>query len=91
MENKNNVTIYAFINTLWKFIKHTEIPAQNDDDAWDKVVADATDLTREYKTSDPLHVLFRMWTVAYLDYMNSISKGVPTLMQEANEMKEQVI
>lgn len=86
----NNRSIYNFINSLWKFIKHTEIPAQNDNDAWDKVVDDATELTKEYQTSDPLHRLFRTWVMAYLDYMSSISKGVPTLMQEANKVKAEI-
>ena len=83
----NNKTIFGFLNNLWKFIKSTEIPTQTDIDGWDKVVADATDLTHEYQTSDPLHVMFRVWTVAALQYMSDISKGVPTLMQEANEVK----
>ena len=83
----NNRNIYNFINQLWKFIKHTEIPTQADTEAWDKVVDDATELTKEYQTSDPLHVMFRVWTVAALQYMSDISKGVPTLMQEANEAK----
>ena len=83
----NKKVIFDFINSLWKFIKHTEIPAQADQEAWDKVVDDATNLTHEYQTSDPLHVMFRVWTVAALQYMSDISKGVPTLMQEANEAK----
>ena len=82
--------IYKFVCDMWTFIRTHDIPPQNDDSAWDKIVEDATDLTREYKTSDPLHVLFRMWTVAYLDYMNSISKGVPTLMQECNQVKDKI-
>ena len=83
--------IYKFINALWKFIKNTEIPANNDNEAWDEVVDKATLLTSEYKTSDPRDRLFRTWVIAYLDYMSAISKGVPTLMQEANEMKKQVM
>ncbi len=86
----NNRSIYNFINSLWKFIKHTEIPAQNDAEAWDKVVDEATEVTKDYQTSDPMHVLFRMWMIAYLDYMSSISKGVPTLMQEANKVKAEI-
>lgn len=83
--------IYEFINKLWKFIKTTEIPSQADQLAWDQVVDDAEQLTADYKTSDPLHRLFRAWVVDYLDYMKDISKGIPTLMQECNEVKRQVI
>ena len=86
----NLKTIYKFINELWKFIKHTTIPAQNDDEAWEEIVDKATELTSEYKTEDPLHVMFRVWTVAALQYMGDISKGVPTLMQECNEVKKAV-
>lgn len=86
----NLKTIYKFINELWKFIKHTTIPAQNDDEAWEEIVDKATELTSEYKTKDPLHVMFRVWTVAALQYMGDISKGVPTLMQECNEVKKAV-
>ena len=86
----NLKTIYNFINKLWKFIKHTEIPQQSDIEAWDAVVEQASELTREYWTSDPLHRLLRTWTMATLDYMSDISKGVPTLMQECNEVKKAV-
>lgn len=82
--------IFNFINAMWKFIKHTEIPANNDNEAWDEVVDKATLLTSEYKTSDPRDKLFRTWVIAYLDYMSAISKGVPTLMQECNEVKKAV-
>ena len=88
MDNKK--TIFKFLNELWKFIKHTELPANNDIEGWDKVVEDASELTAEYKTSDPLHVMFRVWTCAALQYMSDISKGVPTLMQECNEVKKAV-
>ena len=88
MDNKK--TIFKFLNELWKFIKHTEIPANNDDEGWDEVVDKATELTKEYQTSDPLHVMFRMWVIAALQYMSDISKGVPTLMQECNEVKKAV-
>ena len=89
-ENMNNRNIYNFINQFWKFIKHTEIPTQNDDEAWDKVVDEATEVTKEYQTSDPMHVLFRTWMMAYLDYMSTVSKGMPTLMQECNEVVKAV-
>ena len=87
----NNREIYGFFNTFWQFIKHTKIPTQNDNDAWDQVVDDATELTKEYNTSDPLHRLFRTWVIAYLDYMSVTSKGFPTLMQECNEAKKAVM
>jgi len=87
---KQSKTIYEFINKLWKFIKATEIPAQDNQSAWDQVVDDATELTKEYQTSDPMHRLFRTWVMAYLDYMSAVSKGVPTLMQECNEVKDKI-
>ena len=82
--------IYKFVCDMWTFIRTHNIPAHNDNDAWDQVVDDATELTKEYNTSDPLHRLFRTWVIAYLDYMSAISKGVPTLMQECNEVKKAV-
>ena len=89
MEEKNK-QIYQFLGGLWRFIKHTEIPANNDVEGWDAVVDKATLLTSEFQTSDPMHVMFRMWVIAALQYMSDISKGVPTLMQECNEVKKAV-
>lgn len=89
-DKMNNRNIYNFINQFWKFIKHTEIPTQADREAWDKVVDEATEVTKEYQTSDPMHVLFRTWMMAYLDYMSTVSKGMPTLMQECNEVVKAV-
>lgn len=67
--------IYKFVCDMWDFIRTHEIPSQDNQAAWDKVVNDATELTRDYKTDDSLHKLFRAWIVAYLDYMSAISKG----------------
>lgn len=77
--------IYNFINAMWKFIKSHEIPTQNDNEAWDKVVDDIFELTKDHQTSDPIDRLFRLWVVAYLEYMRDVSKGIPTVMQEARE------
>lgn len=85
-ENMNNRNIYNFINQFWKFIKHTEIPAQNDTEAWDKVLEDAAELTINHQTSDPLDVMFRVWVASCLQYMHDVSVGMPTLMQECNEV-----
>ena len=85
-ENMNNRNIYNFINQFWKIIKHTEIPPQSDREAWDKVLEDATELTIKHQTSDPLDVMFRVWVASYLQYMHDISTGMPTLMQECNEV-----
>lgn len=82
--------IYKFVCDMWTFIRTHNIPAQNDNDAWDQVVDDATELTKEYNTSDPLHRLFRAWIIAYLDYMSVTSKGFPTVMQEANKVKAEI-
>ena len=74
------------INILWKWIKAHDIPSQADTDAWDAIVDD-TEKLREYTSgSDPLNVLFRSWLVSYLQYMSDVSKGVPTLMQECNQI-----
>lgn len=91
MANNNNKKIYDFINAFWKFIKHTEIPPQNDDAAWDKVVDDVSVLTKEYQGAEPMHKLFRLWAIAYLEYMSTVSKGFPTLMQECNEVMKEAI
>ena len=82
--------IYKFVCDMWTFIRTHDIPPQANQPAWDKIVEDATELTKEYQTSDPMHRLFRTWVIAYLDYMSTISKGVPTLMQEANEVKDKI-
>lgn len=78
----NNRNIYNFINSLWKFIKHTEIPPQSDREAWDKIVDEATELTRAYLTDKPIDRLFRMWVIAYLDYMSAVSLGKSIIDEE---------
>ena len=83
--------INGFLNNMWKFIKSHEIPTQNDDEAWDKVIDDATELTADHQSSDPIDKLFRMWVVAYLEYMSTVSKGMPTLMQEAHDAQDEVM
>ena len=83
--------INAFLNIFWKFIKHHDIPTQNDDNAWDKVIDDAHELTKDHQSSDPIDKLFRMWMVAYLEYMSTISKGMPTLSQELKEAVREVM
>lgn len=83
--------INKFLNAFWKFIKHHNIPTQNDDAAWDGVIDDAHELTKDHQSSDPMDKLFRMWMVAYLQYMSDISKGMPTLMQECNEVVKKAI
>lgn len=82
--------IYKFLCKFWTFIRTHEIPAQNDTAGWDLIIDEATEVTKEYQTSDPMHVLFRMWMIAYLDYMKAISTGMPTLMQECNEVKKAI-
>ena len=88
MDSKKDIN--RFINRLWQFIKADDIPAQNDEGAWDKVVDDATELTKNHQGSDPLDSLFRKWVVAYLQYMSDVSKGTPTLMQECKEVVKTV-
>ena len=83
--------INKFINALWQYIKNTEIPPQANDIAWDQANDKAHELVESYQSSDPLHRLFRAWVVDYLEYMSDVSKGVPTLMQEANEAKKAVM
>ena len=90
MENNDKKEIYDFINKFWKFIKGNEIPSQNEDEAWDVVVNNASEVTKEYQGKEPMHKLFRLWMVAYLEYMSTVSKGVPTLMQECKEVVKTV-
>ena len=78
--------INKFINELWKFIKTTEIPAQNDDEAWEQVIDKTDALVADYKPKTPMNDLFKHWVVEYVDYMSVVSKGMPTLMQEAKEV-----
>ena len=81
--------INGLINKLWKFIKEHDIPPQSAIEAWDKIVADSEQMKDDYSGPHPKNRLFRQWLVAYLDYMSDVSKGVPTLMQEAErEAKE---
>lgn len=82
--------IYKFVCDMWTFIRTHDIPPQVNQPAWDKIVSDAENLVHEYGTNDPMHRLFRTWVMAYLDYMSAVSKGVPTLMQECNEVKDKI-
>lgn len=82
--------INKFVNDLWKFIKQNEIPAQNDNEAWEYITEESEKLVKNYKTSRPMDRLFVAWVVAYLQYMSDVSKGIPTLMQEAKEVAKEV-
>lgn len=77
--------INGLINKLWRFIKEHDIPPQNDIEAWDKIVDDTEKMKDDYSGNTPKNRLFRQWIIAYMDYMSDISKGVPTLTQEARE------
>lgn len=84
--------INRLINTLWKFIKEHDIPPQNDIEAWDKIMDDVETLLKaDYIGNTPKNRLFRSWVKAYMDYMSDISKGEPTLMQEAEKVVKSVI
>ena len=74
------------LNILWQFIKAHDIPSQADIEAWGEIVADTEKLKTMTDGKDPLNVLFRRWLVSYLEYMNIISKGMPTLSQELKEV-----
>lgn len=86
-----NKKIYKFICDFWTFIRTHKIPTQNDDNAWDKVIDDAHELTKDHQSSDPIDKLFRMWVIAYLEYMSTVSKGMPTVMQEAHDAQDEVM
>lgn len=85
--------VYNILNSLWKFIKKHPIPTQNENDnpAWEKIVEDSTKLCEDYQSKAPLDVLFRSWVVDYLDYMSDVSKGRPTLTQEADTVAKEVL
>ena len=82
--------INGLINKLWRFIKEHDIPPQNDIEAWDKIIADSEKMKDDYSGSIPKNRLFCKWLVAYLEYMSDISKGVPTLMQEAEQAAKSI-
>lgn len=82
--------IYMFIMAFWKFIKRNDIPTQADNESWDRIVAESNELIKDHKSSDPIDRLFVAWVVAYLQYMSDVSKGIPTLMQEAKEVAKEV-
>ena len=80
-------TIYNFINKFWKWIKQTEIPPQSDNEAWDKITHDASVLTAEHQDKAPIDRLFRMWVIAYLDYMSAVSLGKSIIDEQAEKME----
>ena len=82
--------INGLINKLWKFIKEHDIPPQCDIEAWDAIMADSEKMKDDYSGTTPKNRLFRQWLVAYLEYMSDISKGIPTLMQEAEKVVKDI-
>lgn len=83
--------LYAIVLKLWEFIKdHLDIPTQSDNASWDRIVSESNELVKDHQTSDPIDRLFVAWVVAYLQYMSDVSKGIPTLMQEAKEVAKEV-
>lgn len=87
MEKGKDDPIYKFICKLWKWIKQTEIPPQSDNEAWDKIVDDATELTRAYLSDKPIDRLFRMWVIAYLEYMGQVSSGKSIVDEQAKKIE----
>ena len=85
-----NKQINEFMNALWKSIKTTDIPTQNDNEAWDAVLDTFGQLTQEHQGKAAVDRLFRAWVVDYLDYMKDVSKGMPSLMEEAKEVMKSV-
>jgi hypothetical protein len=88
MEKGKDDPIYKFICKLWKWIKQTEIPPQSDNEAWDKVTHDASVLTAEHQGKAPIDRLFRMWVIAYLDYMSAVSLGKSIIDEQAEKMEQ---
>ena len=80
-------TIYNFVNKFWKWIKSTEIPKQSDQAAWDKIVDETTQLTAKYQGKAPIDRLFRMWVIAYLDYMSAVSLGKSIIDEQAEKIE----
>lgn len=87
MEKGKDDPIYKFICKLWKWIKQTEIPPQSDNETWDKIVDEATELTRAYLTDKPIDRLFRMWVIAYLEYMGQVSSGKSIVDEQVKRME----
>lgn len=81
-------TIYNFVNKFWKWIKSTEIPPQSDNEAWDKITHDASVLTAEHQSKAPIDRLFRMWVIAYLEYMGQVSSGKSIVDEQAKKMEQ---
>ncbi len=79
--------IYKFICKFWKWIKTTDIPVQSDQPAWDNIVDEATELTRDYKSDKPIDKLFRMWVIAYLEYMSQVSIGKSIIDEQAKMLE----
>lgn len=88
MEKGKDDPIYKFICKFWKWIKTTNIPLQSDQDAWDKIVDEATELTRAYLTDKPIDRLFRMWVIAYLEYMGQVSSGKSIVDEQVKKMEQ---
>lgn len=87
MKKESYKQVYDFINRLWKWIKLTEIPPQSDNEAWDKVTHDASVLTAEHQGKAPIDRLFRMWVIAYLDYMSAVSLGKSIIDEQAEKIE----
>ena len=87
MKKGKDDPIYKFICKFWKWIKSTEIPDQSNQPAWDKIVDDATELTRAYLTDKPIDRLFRMWVIAYLEYMGQVSSGKSIVDEQVKKIE----
>ena len=87
MKKESYKQVYDFINRLWKWIKQTEIPPQSDNEAWDKITHNASVLTAEHQGKAPIDRLFRMWVIAYLDYMSAVSLGKSIIDEQAEKIE----
>ena len=89
MEDTNK-QIYQYLSDFWRFIKKNNraIPSQDDRKGWDEVVDNCELLTSKYKTKDEtLNKMFRLWMVAYLDYMSAVSLGKSIIDEQAEKIE----
>lgn len=95
MASNEMVIINKFLNMMWQYIKKWDIPCQTDIGTWDARDDDRVKwmdkFFKDYSVTREMEVLFNAWVASYELYIRDVSCGIPTLLQECNRMKGDVL
>ena len=69
--------IYDFVKAFWQIIKkHIDIPANDNNDAWDRITDEATALINKYRDGSVEGEFCKKMVFVWLEYLHERNKEV---------------